>query len=83
MVYAASTKSLKLVPISVLTNVVGTTITLPHYPNSIVASPDGKNVYLGSDRGVMQYNTYRAVTGLAFNGKVLAGTSDGGSLLVC
>ncbi len=81
-VYAASTKSLKLVPISVLTNVAGTTIALPNYPNSIVASPDGQNVYLGSDTGIMIYNTTtQTVTGLALNGKVL-GTSSDGSLVL-
>lgn len=81
-VYAASTKSLKLVPISVLTNVAGTAITLPNYPNSIVASPDGTNVYLGSDTGVMVYNTITAaVTGLSLNGKVLGVSSDGSLVL--
>lgn len=82
-VYAASTKSLTMVPIPVVTNVVGTPITLPNYPNSIVASPDGSNVYLGSDAGVMQYNPASAtVTTLGFNGKVLGVSGDGSLLLV-
>src|SRR5271157_4848108 len=38
-VYAASTKSLTLVPISTSTNTVGTAITLPYQPNSMVADP--------------------------------------------
>lgn len=81
-VYVASTKSLKMVPISVLTNVAGTAITLPNYPNSIVASPDGDNVYLGSNNGVMVYNTTtQAVSGLNFNGKVLGVSGDGSLIL--
>ena len=82
-VYVASTKSLMMVPIPVLTNVVGTAITLPSLPNSIVASADGTNVYLGSATGVMQYSTTSAtVTTLPFNGIVLAVTPDGSSILV-
>lgn len=82
-VYAASTKSLKMVPISVLTNVPGTAITLTNYPNSIVASPDGTHIYLGSDAGAMVYTTTTsAVTALPFNGKVLAVSADGSLLLV-
>ncbi len=82
-VYVASTKSLTMVPISVLTNVVGTAITLPNYPNSIVASPDGTHVYLGSDAGAMVYTTTTgAVTVLPFNGKMLGVSNDGSLLLV-
>ncbi len=82
-VYAASTKSLMMAPISVVTNVVGTLITLPNYPNSIIASPDGANVYLGSATGVMVYNTTTAVvTVLPFNGIVLGVSGDGSLLLV-
>jgi hypothetical protein len=82
-VYVASTKSLTMVPIPVLTNVAGTAITLPNYPNSIVASPAGTDVYLGSAAGVMQYNaSTAAVTTLRFNGKVLGISADGSLLLV-
>ncbi len=81
-VYVASTKSLMMVPIPVVSNTVGTAITLPNYPNSIVASPTGDNVFLGSDTGVMVYNTTNGVTTLPFNGKVLAVTPDGSTILV-
>ncbi len=82
-VYVASTKSLSMVPIPVVTNVVGAAITLPNYPNSIVASADGAHVYLGSDAGAMVYSTVTAaVSALGFNGKVLGVSPDGSLLLV-
>ena len=81
-VYVASTKSLMMVPIPVVSNTVGTAVTLPNYPNSIVASPDGTTVFLGSDAGVMVFNTSTGVTVLPFNGKVLAVTADGSTILV-
>lgn len=82
IVYVASSNSLSMVPIPVVTNVVGTAITLPNYPNSILASPDGANVYLGSYTGVMIYNPTVGLTTLPFNGRVLAVTPDGTTILV-
>jgi len=82
-VYVASSKSLSLVPIPVVSNVIGAAITLPNYPNSIVASNDGAHVYLGSDTGVMVYSTVTAaVSTLGLNGKVLAVSADGSLLLI-
>ncbi len=82
-VYVGSTNSLKMVPIPVLTNVPGSPITLLNLPNSIVASPDGSNVYIGSGGGAMVYNiTTATVTGLPFAGKILGLSADGSLLLV-
>lgn len=83
-VYAASTQSLMMVPIDVTTNTVGTAITLPNLPNSIIASPLGNKVFLGADAGgVMIYDSSAStITSLGFNGKVLAIASDGSFLLV-
>ena len=82
-VYVAGTKSLMLVPIPVISNTPGTAITLPNLPNSIIASPAGSNVFLGSDTGVMIYNSASNTVGeLPFNGKVLAVSGDGSLLLV-
>jgi len=83
-VYAASTQSLTMVPIDVVTGTVGTAITLPNLPNSILASPLGSKVFLGAaSGGVMIYDTSTStVTPLGFNGKVLAVASDGSLLLV-
>jgi hypothetical protein len=84
IVYAASTKSLTMVPIPATTNAVGTAITLPRLPNSIITSPAGNRVYLGADSGgVMYYDTSTStVSTLGFNGKLLAITSDGIHLVV-
>lgn len=83
-VYVASTQSLTMTPINVATNAVGSAITLPNLPNSIVASPDGTIVYLGADSGgVMGFTKSTATfTRLGFNGKVLAISADGAYLVV-
>jgi hypothetical protein len=80
-VFAASSKSLSLVPISTTTNTTGTAITLPNLPNSIVAAA-GK-VFLGSGNGVMVYDTSaNTITTLSVNGTVLAASSDANFLLI-
>jgi len=73
-----------MVPIGVVTNTVGTAITLPNYPNSILTSPTGNMVFLGAGSGgVMFYNVSTAtVTAMPFNGTVLAVSGDGSLLLV-
>ncbi len=82
-VYAASTDSLMLVPISTSTNTAGTVITLPAGPNSIVADPAGTFVYLGSPNGLMAVNVSTgAVTTYAVNGTVQAIAPDGAYLLI-
>ncbi len=83
-IFVASTKSLTMVPIDVVTGAVGTAITLPSLPNSILATPNGGKVYLGADSGgVMVFSRANSsVTRLGFNGKVLAIASDGAYLVV-
>ncbi len=79
VIYVASTKSLMMVPIPVVSNTVGTAVTLPNLPNSMVASSDGTALYLGADSGgAMVYSVAGGtVTRLGFNGKVLAIAPDG------
>jgi hypothetical protein len=61
-VYAASTNSLSLIPISTSTNTAGTAITLPFPPTSIIADPAGTTVYLGSaSSGLMAVNVSTGV----------------------
>ena len=77
-VYAADTNSTSLIPIDVATGTVGA-ITLPANPNSMVISPKGDFLYLGSDQGLM---TVDITSGTLFNntarpGKVLAASQDG------
>ncbi len=82
-VYAASTNSTTLVPISTSTNTAGTAITLPYLPNSIVMSPNGANVYLGSSSGLMLVNTLNsAVTTLPIPGTIVAIAVDGSYMLL-
>lgn len=82
-VYAASTNSKQLVPISTNGNSVGTAITLPNIPNSIIADPAGKAVYLGSSSGVMAIAAgSTSVTTFAVTGTVLAVSPDGAYLLI-
>jgi hypothetical protein len=82
-VYAASTNSTSLVPISTSTNTVGTAITLPHLPNSIVADPAGANLYLGSSSGLMVVNlTANTVATQSVNGTVVAITPNNDYLLL-
>jgi hypothetical protein len=76
-VYAASTSSTSLVPITTNNGTAGTAITLPYTPNSIVADPAGKKVYLGSSTALMQVDVATGtVTNLSVVGNVLAVSPD-------
>ncbi len=82
-VYAAGSNSKLLVPISTATNTAGTAITLPNYPNSIVADPAGKGIYLGSATGLMSVAAgATAGTTYGVNGTILAISPDGNYLLI-
>jgi hypothetical protein len=82
-VYAASTNSLTLVPISMSTGTVGTAITLPYQPNSMVADPAGANLYLGSSSGLMVVNlTANTVTTQSVTGTIIAISPDSNYLLL-
>ncbi len=82
-VYAASTNSLSLIPILTTTNAAGTAITLPTYPNSIVADPSGSTVYLGSSSGLMSVAVSSGTVSTSnVHGTVLAITPDSQFLLI-
>ncbi len=82
-VYAASTHSLMLVPFNISSDSPGTAITLPAYPNSIVADPAGLAVYLGSSTGLMAVNIAAGtVTTYAVNGTIVAISPDGQYMLI-
>ena len=82
-VYAASTNSLTLVPISTSTGTVSTAITLPYQPNSMVADPAGANLYLGSSSGLMVVNlTANTVSTQAVTGTIIAISPDSNYLLL-
>ena len=83
-VYAASSNSLSLVPISTSTNTAGTPITLPFPPTSIVVDPSGTTVYLGSaSSGLMAVNVSTGVvTTYSVFGAIEAISPDANYLLV-
>ncbi len=83
-VYAASTSSLSLVPISSSNNTAGTAITLPYLPNSIASDSSGNNVYLGSGSGVMMVNVISGAVSVETGapGTILAASPDGTYLLI-
>src|SRR5271166_5292223 len=82
-VYAASTNSTSLIPISTSTNTAGTAITLPNLPNSIIIDPAGSNLYLGSSSGLMAVNLASSVvTTYSVNGSIVAISPDGNYLLL-
>jgi len=82
-VFAASTLSTSLVPISTSTNTAGTAITLPYQPNSIVADQAGANLYLGSSSGLMMLNiASNTVATQPVTGTVIAISPDSTYLLI-
>ncbi len=83
-VYAASSKSLTLVPISTSNNTAGTAITLPYLPNSIFASSSGSQVYLGSATGLMTVDTTSSSVTVSASapGQIVAASPSGQYLLV-
>lgn len=77
-VYAASTNSTTLVPITTSNNTAGTAITLPYAPNSILADPTGAHVYLGSATTLMQVTVAtNSVATVGVPGSVIAVSPDG------
>ena len=83
-VYAASTKSLTLIPISSSTNTAGTAISLPYLPNSISSDSGGSKVFLGSANGIMTVTVLTGVVTVspAATGNIVATSPDGAYLLV-
>lgn len=82
-VYVASSSSKMLVPVSTADNTVGAAITLPYFPNSIVADPAGKAVYMGSKTGIMAVAAgSTTVTTSPVPGTILGISPDGNYLLL-
>lgn len=74
----------KLVPIDATNNTAGTTIELPHPPNSFLIDPDGVLGYLGSTNALMilNLNNNTVATVTAVKGKVLAVAANGSLVVV-
>jgi trimeric autotransporter adhesin len=84
--YAASTKSLNLIPIDTSNNTAGTTITLPFLPNSFLVNHQGTKGLLGSDGNPLMIVDLTTAQVLNFTGitgaKVLSMSPDGTFALV-
>jgi hypothetical protein len=83
-VYAASTNSLTMIPISTSNNTAGTAITLPYLPNSIVSDSVGNKVYLGSGSGIITVDVTSGApsASTAVSGTILAVSPDGTYLFI-
>lgn len=83
-VYAASTKSLTMIPIQSSNNTAQTAITLPYFPNSLFSNSAGTKVYLGSSTGIMILDVTTAATTVstAATGTIIAISPSGQYLLV-
>jgi hypothetical protein len=77
-----------LIPITAPTNTVGTAISLPATPNSLVFDRQGTNAYLGTDFGFFGSRGLMMVAGTTVSefksvtGKVLALSPDGKNVIV-
>ena len=81
-VYAASTASKMLVPFDITTDTPGTAITLPDYPNSIIANAQGTYIYMGSQSGLIQVTLSSGTAALAAAGGTIEAISDDGNYLL-
>jgi len=85
-IYAASTKSLNLIPFDTATSTAGATITLPYLPNSFLMNHQGTKAVLGSDSNPTMIldvtagtvSTFATITGA----KVLSISPDGNFALI-
>jgi hypothetical protein len=86
-VYVASKTSTSLIPITTSNNTVGTTVTLPVAPNSMVVTPAATKILLGTDlstsTGVMVYTISGSTTStLPVFGRVLAVSPDSNTVII-
>lgn len=86
IVYAASTKSLSLIPVDTSNNSAGTAVTLPYLPNSLLLNHQGTAGVMGSDNNPLMIistagPTIATIAGVT-NAKALAVSQDGTFALV-
>lgn len=82
-VLVASPTSTTLVPIDITTGTVGTTLTLPYMPNSLVYSRATATAYLGSAAELMTYDYASAtVSGVALIPGLIVNLSNDGTRVV-
>lgn len=72
-VYVTGLGAVQMYPVDTTNFTVGSVVTLPYAPNSILMSPDGTHIFLGGDTAGMVVTTAsNAVQALSFPGKALA-----------
>ncbi len=72
-VYVTGLGGVQMYPVDTTTFTVGTVISLPYPPNSMIMSRDGSHIFLGGDTAGMVVTTAsNSVQALSFPGKVLA-----------
>jgi hypothetical protein len=83
--FAAPGQSQYFVPVELLAGTVGSPVRLPYVPNSMVMDRLGNNLYFGSTRELMVYNTVGnqlSKTDINYPGVVLAVSPDNTTLLI-
>ncbi len=83
--FAAPGTSQYFVPVELLNGTIGSTVRLPYVPNSMVMDSGGTNLYFGSERELMVYNTISNTLSKQDNnapGVVLAVSPDNSRLII-
>ncbi len=83
-IYAASTQSTTVVPISYSNNSLGTSVTLGHVPSSLLINPEGNQLVFGADSGGVMLLAAGGTTPTttSINGRPLAFSPDGSTVLL-
>jgi len=83
-VLVASLSSTSLIPIDITTSTVGTALTLPYEPNSLVYSRAGATAYMGSATELMTYDYASATVGAvaAIPGVIVNLSNNGGRIVL-
>lgn len=83
--FSSPGQSQYFVPIELLTGTLGSPVRLPYVPNSMVMDRGGSNLYFGSSRELMVYNTLNnslSKQDTSAPGVVLAVSPDNNTLLI-
>ncbi len=81
-VYVSGLGAVQMYPVDTTNYTVGTVISLPSSPNSMVMSPDGTHIFMGSaTAGMVVTTASNTVQALSFPGKVLAVSPNGAYVL--
>jgi hypothetical protein len=81
--YAAGANSTSLLPVDLTDNTPRPAVTLPANPNSMLITPAGDTLYLGSDQGLMKVDasSLTVINNTSITGKVLAVSQDGRAMV--